>query len=310
MTLLTDIGGTYARFAVAGKNGPENIHRIKAEDFENFSAALQAYCALHDITPSGSLRIATAGYEDKDGLWKFVNKNKWQISPVTLEKEGWSIECILNDFEAATWALLDLQADDINLLKPGTAGPDKCLLGPGTGLGLGFLHEKPGPYVQKTHGGHIPAVALTDEQALILQTVARLKGDDTVVVFENVASGPGLYNIYAALCLIAGKPCRIETPEEMLENPNDLHAAKAITLFHEFLGLFAASVVVTGHAYGGLYLTGGVLAHLVEHNLFNFDHFEHWFCLDAVDSVKQALQNTPVFHVVYPYPALKGLMHA
>ena len=310
MTVLTDIGGTYARFAVAGESGPGKIEKYAADKFETCGEALEHYCAEQGIDPGGPLRMATAGYEN-NGIWKFVNRNKWQISPAELEKQGWNIECILNDFEAATWALIDLKTADIDVLKKG--GPSqsgKCLLGPGTGLGLGYLYQGEQPYVQKTHGGHMPATALSDEQRLIIQTMQRLKMDETVPVFENVVSGPGLYNIYAACCLVSGKIRRVDTPENMLKETDDPEVENSLRLFHEFFGLFAATAVITGHAYGGLHLTGGVLEHLVTQKLFDFEHFEKWFCLETVDSVKQALQNTPIIYITEPYPALRGLLHA
>lgn len=310
MTVLTDIGGTYVRFAVAGNSGPEKIDKYAAEEFETLGKALEHYCKAQGIKFGGPLRIATAGYED-DGIWKFVNRNKWQINPAELEKQGWEIECILNDFEAATWALSDLKPGDIEVFKKGKpAQASKCLLGPGTGLGLGYLHHGEHPFVQKTHGGHMPVAALSDEQRLIIQTMQRLKTDETVPVFENVVSGPGLYNIYAACCLVSGKIRRVDTPENMLKETEDPEIVNSLRIFHEFFGLFAATAVITGHAYGGLHLTGGVLEHLVAQKVFDFEHFEKWFCLEAVDSVKQALQNTPIIYITEPYPALRGLLHA
>src|SRR5690606_29965745 len=105
----------------------------------------------------------------------------------------------------------------------------------------------------------------------------------TCVVFENLASGPGL---------------------EKMQGLYDEQTA--LRLFHEFLGLFAATAVVAGNAYGGLYLTGGVLERLVEKDMFDVDHFLSFFHLNAVESVRQALLDTPVIYITEPYPALKG----
>ena len=68
--------------------------------------------------------------------------------------------------------------------------------------------------------------------------------------------------------------------------------------------------MITGHAYGGLYLTGGVLERLIEKSLFDIEHFKDFFHLDIVDGVKRPLHDTPIHYVAYSYPALKGLMHA
>ena len=80
------------------------------------------------------------------------------IDPAKLKQDGWDVELILNDFEASVWALLKLQDGDIETLKEADgASSAKCLLGPGTGLGLGYLQGGDEIFVQKTHGGHMPS---------------------------------------------------------------------------------------------------------------------------------------------------------
>ncbi len=285
MKILCDIGGTYARFAQVQGGKSEAVRKYVAAEFPDLQSALAQYCRESGLKTGGDLAIATAGYNDAS-VWKFVNHNKWQINPDDLKAAGWNIQCILNDFEAATWSLLSLREDEQTVLKEGKAGSDTlCLLGPGTGLGLGYLHKSPAPFVQKTHGGHMPAAAISAEQWAAIQELQNTQ--KTVVVFENLVSGPGLQKL------------------------RDVYDSdKALRLFHEFLGLFAANAVVTGHAYGGLYLTGGVLERLIEEDLFDFAGFEKSFCLNAVSSVARDLKATPIIYITEPYPALKGLLNA
>ncbi|MCB1720161.1 MAG: glucokinase [Rhodospirillales bacterium] len=307
MSILADIGGTYARFAVSSPESPEKIAKYEAVDFKNLQEALAHYCQEHALKPSGPLRIAAAG-SPENGLWAFVNKNTWIIDPKELEGEGWQVERIVNDFEAAAWSLLVLEGDDLNVVRSGApASPSKCILGPGTGLGLAYVHQGDRPVVQPTHGGHLPVACLTDEQVLVIQAVQRLKNNDTIAVYENVVSGPGLYNLYRALCLIGGSSVQVQSPEEMLQRLDDLKVSTALRLFHEFLGLFAASSVIAGHAYGGLYLTGGVLGRLIEAGQFDQEHFKRWFCLHGIAPVTRDLRAMPIYHITYLYPALKGL---
>lgn len=282
MTILCDIGGTYIRFAIGDGGAPKDIQKYSVADFADLQTALMAYCNDKNIDQGGDLAIATAGYEDQ-GVWKFVNQNTWQIDPKDLKNAEWNITIILNDFEAATLSLPALQDTDKTILKDSSCPNDTlCLIGPGTGLGLGYLRNG---MVHKTHGGHFPAAAITDEQARVIQTIAA--GQDTIVVFENIVSGPGLQKL------------------------RDLYdEATALRLFHEFFGLFAATAVVAGHAYGGLYLTGGVLAKLIESDAFRFENFEEFFCFNAVDSVSRDLSKTPIIYITDPYPALMGLLNA
>ena len=305
MTILVDIGGTYARFAL--QSAPHAVEKFTAGDFKSFEDALAAFCnkaGIHDKPP---LLIATAAYPD-GALWRFVNRNSWVIDPAALKKQGWDVEPILNDFEAATWGLLGLESGDQEILQKGVTNNDlpQCLAGPGTGLGLGYLIPAGGSYhVQRTYGGHMLAAGLTDEHTRIIAGVQALKTDGTIPVFENFVSGLGLVNIYQA---VGGK--KFKTPEEMFENIGDPQVSDSMRLFHEFFGLFAQTAVVTGHAYGGLYLTGGVLDKLAAAKRFDFDLFRKFFVLPGVSSVRRALEETPVIRVTYPYLTLKGLVKA
>ena len=302
MAILCDIGGTYARVAKADGGALRDVQKFAAADFASLEAALAKYSA-----GKAPLRIATAAYPDTDGRWRFVNQNKWVIDPTALKKAGWPVEIILNDFEAATWALTDLPPAAQKTIKaaPPRPGFAKILLGPGTGLGLGYLHQTPaGFFVQRTHGGHIPAAAITDEQA---DVIAHL-GKNSLIVFENLVSGPGLLNLYKAQCALTGKSCAADRAQHVLDDAQSTEGKNAIRLFTEFLGIIAATATVCGHAYGGLYLTGGMLQRLSEKNLFDAKHFLKFFVLNAVESVRHDLDQTPVCHVTEENPALLGLL--
>lgn len=280
MSLVCDIGGTFARFGVITSGAISNIQKLRVDDFDGLQDAIQAY----GVAAPGALRIATAAYPDAEGLWRFVNENPWVIDVEALRGQGWDVEIIMNDFEAATCALKGMGEEDVKVLYAERgARNSRCILGPGTGLGLGYLHA--GDVVQKTHGGHMPIASLNDEHGQVIKALrAEVEGD---VVFEHIVSGPGLMGL-----------------KGMYDD------AAAYRLFHEFMGVFAATALVAGHAYGGLYLTGGVLDRLEEEGRFDFKTFHEAMCFGAVDSVREALEATPIYKVTDPYPALKGLIHA
>lgn len=310
--ILADIGGTFARFApVLDAYSFGEVRKYRVEDFETAQQALEKFCAEQNLQNKGALRIATAGYEE-GGVWKFVNHNKWEMGIKDLNAAGWDVQMVLNDFEAATWSLPALGDDEKKALREGKGASDSlCLLGPGTGLGLGYMHNaNTKPFVQKTHGGHIAAAAISEEQALVIQTINRLNRGKKVTVFENLVSGPGLYNLYAACCLMAGKIRRFAEVEQIIEFRDDPEVIQAMRLFHEFLGIFSAGAVVSGNAYGGLYLTGGVLERLAAAGLFDLESFYRFFDLQFVDSVRRDLAATPIFFITIPNPALKGLLVA
>ncbi len=278
MKIVSDIGGTYARFAQNINEVPKRVRKYKTSDFLTVYAALNQYCNDENIDAQhGDISIAAAGSE-RNNIWTITNNPDWPIDRLQFKLNGWRVQIMMNDFEAGTYALPVLCADDLKTLRAGIKKPEKslCLLGPGTGLGLGYFH--PPNIVQKTHGGHMPITCITDEQWDVVKSFQKQKASP--VVFEDIVSGQ---NDFVKI------------------NPQ---------LFHEFLGLFAAQSVIHGDSYGGLYLTGGIIEALVKEDRFDFDTFEQYFCFDGVISVKEDLQKTPIHIITDPNPALKGLIYA
>lgn len=304
--IVADIGGTYARFAVHEGKAFQHMRKYKAADFKGLEAALAHYQDEVGVKLS-HMRVATAAYLTADDCWRFLNCNEWLIDPAALTKAGWTLSHIVNDFEAATLGLLGLSVEMRQILKAGDAQKEssRCLIGPGTGLGLGYLSAA--GVVQKTHGGHMVVSTITDEQRVVIDSVQKAKAEPTIPVFENVVSGPGLFNIYRALCRIEDCVPEFTSVEGLIEHKESEVVQETIRLFHEFFGLFAHMAVVTGHAYGGLYLTGGVLDRLIAQDLFNIELFERWFILDGAPSVKDDCERTPIIYCADQHLSFKGL---
>jgi glucokinase len=307
MNVLVDIGGTYARFALEAGGKPVQMKKYAAADFETFESALARYLSEAGAKRDPALFIATAAHPDERNVWRFVNKNKWVLDVAALG----NVEIIMNDFEAATWGLIGLT--DQKILKTGKENriAPRVLIGPGTGLGLGYLIPAgKGFDVRGTQGGHLATAALNDEHTRVLRAVDKIKGRDCLNVYEDVVSGPGLYNLYAALCDLSEEERVAKDAGEMIALGNSLAMRDALRLFHEFFALFAATVAVGAGAYGGLYLAGGVLDRLMEKNLFDYAHFEKFFAGNYVPSVKKALDQTPIVYAFDPHLALSGLIRA
>lgn len=273
MIILIDIGGTYIRFSRVKDGIPSNAQKFKASDFGSLSDALAKYCP----DETGDLLIAAAG-ANVNGTWTITNNPDW-----SMDAADWNVKLILNDFEATAYALPFLKGNELSTLKTGnTSNAHLCVIGVGTGLGLAFNRER---NVQKTHGGHIPIASLNDDHGKMIKDIR--KHQSRAIVFEDIVSGPGLQKL------------------------RELYDEKtALKLFHECLGIFAATSLVTANTYGGLYLTGGVIEGLVKEDKFDFETFNAALCFDAVPCVKNDISNTPIHIIADPYPALKGLIHA
>lgn len=316
MMLLADIGGTHARFALTDDN--ENTIRpavkYAVNDYPVIEEALSYFCNEQGCGEKPPLLMAVAARPHKDGSYRFGNNDHWRIRPQEMAGAGWHIELLVNDFMASARGALALPDNQKEVLRKGV--PDKkapcAILGPGTGLGLAYMHPVAGAagwHIQETAGGHMLAAAATDEQHTILRLAARLKDNDSLLSYEDVASGRGLPVLYRAVCLYNGqKPCKTWQTADLVTHADDFCVAETWRLFHEFLGLFAHNVTMTGHCYGGLYLDGGVMHRLCERGLFDFDAFSHYLMLKPVPVLEKAMAKVPVTIVKDPFVALRGVM--
>lgn len=314
MKFLVDIGGTHVRFALEQNGQPAQVTKYKAAQFPTFEEAVSFYAEETGYACS-ALAIATAAHKGAGGVWRFVNKNTWEIDEAALAKAGFPVRIILNDFEAAVWGLTVLKPAPEDILRAGDGAfktSPRALIGPGTGLGLGFLTTLPDGniHVQGTLGGHMPAAALSDEQKSVLSEVDKIKPRQSIAVYEDVVSGPGLVNIYRAIRSLAGKDTEYTRAADLLADAQSEEVQTAFRLFHEFFGLFAANVAVTGSAFGGVYLTGGMFDRLYDAGLFDLKSFEKYLAPGLVTSVQHALESTPIIRVQDGFLSLRGLLQA
>lgn len=303
-TVLADIGGTHARFAMLESGKIVNPKKLSVDDFKDIQSALQSYCGK-----PCTLMIATAAQPDNCNMWRITNNKKWIIDPALLNNAGWDVKILINDFAASARGAL--VSEKLVVLREGYADEQnpRAVIGPGTGLGLAYMTPAPGGnwHIQQTFGGHMKAAMLTSEQHAIANLVQQLHGDNHVIIYEDLASGRALPLLYRAICLHNGAEPVVTETKDMLNRASDANVKQALRLFHEFLGLFAHNVVVTGHAFGGLYIDGGVTHRLFESGLFDFESFAKFMAPNVTRIVKERLESTPVFIVNDPFVALRGL---
>lgn len=312
MKILADIGGTFSRFAYWQNEEIKGTRVYRGAEFSSMLSVLQYYCEEESITPQ-TLLIATAARNVGD-RWTFINFDGWDILPHDIKSEGVEPALILNDFEAATWALSDINPEEYAVFKSGHEQPRarQCLTGPGTGLGLGFWDptNTVSP-VQQTHGGHIPLATVTTEHEEIKKLMSGfVESELDFLVFEHFVSGKGLFNLYRSVCQLHGVEQELQKIEALMEHKDSMPVREAVRLFTEFFAVFSGTVVNSGSAFGGLYLKGGVLQRLIDNDLFDFAQFNSFFTLADSSLVKHDLEHTPVFHLKAPCPALKGLVKA
>ncbi len=304
--LLCDAGGTHIRFALAKDgllNGDPQKYRIG--DYPDFGSVACHFLTSQQEKPEdiSELRLAYGG----QFVWPITNETIAQVLPnATLTK--------INDFEANARGIAAAKDDGFLRLNEtvGTRpeGSARLVIGVGTGLGLAQIIDTPnGQHIQKNHGGHmIPALPKAYQHDLFdaLQT---LKQKPSVMIYEDLLSGPGLYRAYTLMAERAQTDAEYRDTNDMIaRGRHDPLAVEVLRVFHEVLGLFAHQAVAFTNAYGGLYLTGGIIDRLVGASLFDYATFAANFHQDSVPIVKSDVAATPVYWVKDEFIALTGLL--
>ena len=262
--IVGDVGGTNCRFALARRTsaGTEllNLSTLTVAEFESFDAALEAYLSGLDHRPRFAA-FALAGPKF-DGCIQMTNVG-WSASEKRLvDHFGFEHVSLSNDFAAmARGAAImpDVNFTDI-ISGPLNYERNVAVLGPGTGLGVaGILSGQP-PQILSTEGGF---TAFTPRDDLEIEILKWLMGQLDFVAAEDIVSGPGLLNIYKALCNIHGQPIKFSAPSEVVSDAVYEGLSKqSVHVFCNALGGFAGNTAHTLGATGGVIITGGVAAHI------------------------------------------------
>ena len=248
--LVGDIGGTNARFAIVPVGSSElmSIKTLHCEKFETIQQAIQFYLSSIEDIQISSACIATAGTVHLDSFKP--SNNDWVINKSEVSSALNNVQVSwINDFNAQALATTILSDNDVVTIKAGIEQPDRLRLaiGPGTGLGVcGLIKSSSGWVSVPTQGGHSDLAPNTSLEIEILTLLQKKFGH---VAVERVLSGPGIVNLYEALCQINGKEILFHLPSEITAaaiNPNPDHISKeTLHLFCQIFGSVTGSIALT-----------------------------------------------------------------
>ncbi len=307
--LIGDIGGTNARFALADADtGYEHEHTLSCADFDSSTTAMQHYLEMIGAPEPDVICLAAAG-PIVDETVTFTN-NHWVIEANELRKT-FDIESVvlMNDFEAIAWSIPALTKEDcitIGLPEPKPLDGDDfsvSITGPGTGLGAVGLRKHDGMLVpipgEASHGGFAPE---TKVQIEILRTL-RERFDR--VSTERLVSGPGIENLYWALCLIHGEhKLALEAPEifAAASDGSDPRAAEAVQVFFEVLGQFAGDMALALNAQDGVFIAGGIAKRYP--TMLETSRFRSGF--ESKGRYRPLMERIPTQLIMHDHPGLLG----
>ncbi len=308
--LVGDIGGTRARFGIVDSEGRlVEVRILSAADYPTLIDAASDYLAGFeaDARPKrGAIAVACPVLGDRVQM----TNHPWSFSiGETCHALGLRMLEVVNDFIALALALPVLREEHSRVIKPGereTTAP-LALLGPGTGLGVSALIPVAQGWIAlPTEGGHRDLAATTEREWQIVERLQRRYGH---VSAERVLSGPGLINLYRAICELDGVEPSATEPEGVVARSMTASCVacdEAVAVFSRQLGAVAGDLALTLGARGGVYLGGGVL-HGMD-STFDVGLFREGF-LDK-GRFREYVDSIPVRMVLNPTAALLGAARA
>jgi len=304
--LLGDVGATNARFALLRLDESMTAPKsCSVAGFPSLADAIEAYLAKEGgARPThGALAVAAPIVGDTVSM---IN-HPWSFSIAALRArlglEGLSV---LNDFVANALAIPHLAPGDVAKIGGGepAAGASIAVLGSGSGLGMsGLVRSEGREAAVEGEGGHVTLAPSNDRESAVLD---RLRARFGHVSAERALSGPGLVNLYQALCELAGEAAPALTPAEITESrrlESDPHARETVTMFCAMLGTVAGNLALTLGARGGVYIAGGIAPKLGP-ALFG-PPFRQRF--EEKGRLHAYLAATPTYLILRPTPALLGM---
>jgi len=295
--LIADIGGTNVRLSLLRmskdkKVPPEQIDssKLSPAKFPSLQELLKEY--LSNIKPENYPLYAVFGIPGpvkNNEVLSITNIPHWpkfsgeELSNLFKIKKF----ILLNDFTCNGYGVqCDLKLNEdyiiLNNVQPQPDGP-KLIIGPGTGLGMGYLLKDQNNEfytIGASEGGHQDYTAKTQDN-FDLREYFKKTLDNTELSIERVLSGQGLIIIYkylkskgftgkidkeleAKIDKFDDSPTSAEANEINIELVNkglygDCHLSKQVLEY--FIGVFgdvAGDVSLFSCPTGGLYLVGGL----------------------------------------------------
>lgn len=249
------------------------------------------------------LVLAVAGPVD-GGDVEMTNLS-WRIGEAGLRARGFPAVQLVNDYRAlaaSAGMLKDQDLVDLGSVKSATRDGTIAIIGAGTGLGVSALVREAGKSVAVTgEGGHIGFAPEGAREIEVLNILARRHGR---VSAERIVSGPGLVQLYSALCTIAGSAPQFGDPPGIVEQAVRRRglARDAVEMLCGIFGAVAGDAALFYGARGGVLISGGLslaLASFLKQGLFR-QRFE------GKGRLAPLVRSIPTRLIVRPDAALLG----
>jgi glucokinase len=294
--LVADVGGTNVRFGIVTEQTGQlpmvsEEKSFRCQEFNCFEDAMEAYLKTLSLRIDRAC-VAVAG-PVFSGEVEMTNLN-WRLrDKVISDRFGLSSTNVINDFVAQAMSVSVCDLESLTKVRSATSveHAQRVVLGAGTGLGVAALIYTNHWHAVSSEAGHMMYAPHSD---LEKQVHIHLKKTFGFVSLERILSGPGLVNVYRAMCEIHGerpKPYEAKDIDEMSRSIGDPMCSAAVEFFWTVLGGCAADLALTFHADGGVFLGGGVLTRMRDQ--LSKERFNQGYLRNTVK--RDYLEALPVF---------------
>lgn len=306
-TLTADIGGTHARFMrgpASGHGKPKTCVELVSRDYADIHALIGAGLERLGAQPRGGDAVLSLAGPIRQGKVTLTNL-EWEVDAESLKQHfGFLHVALLNDLEAAAWALAESPPPPSLVLRDGVSMPGfrHAVISVSTGLGTAYWSRTHGQLVvQAAEAGHMGFAVSAEWQLDLLRALQKRYGER--VSWERVVSGAGLSQLEAHLRGGAA----VSAAEVVLRARSGAQpAATAVRRFCHLMGVFAGDLALAAPISGGIWLMGGVLAGLGE--LLDRDRFLEGF--DAKGRLSGQVRGLPIRVTSEDYLGIHGAWYA
>lgn len=288
--LAADIGATNSRLAWVD-GGAISTANYRNADFTDLYQVIDRFLRDQGASDARIARMALALPGPPDAECMQLTNIDWQVERSQLLARFDVREVVLlNDFQAA--AIGAIHSDAPMVLNPVGARPRQgtaVVTGAGTGLGLAWCADIAACTLPvATEGGHADLAPVSDEQYHLHRWLAERYGH---VSWERVLSGEGLRNMYRFFSATEREAPPAQAISRAAEE-GDTMASRVVRCFVSLMGQYAGNLALQFNPRGGVYLCGGVTAHLAP-------WVEAGFIAPYLDKgrMRAQVQNVPVYLV-------------
>ena len=309
--IVSDVGGTNGRFAIAEFSDQNHLPEIKntqifpCSAYASFYDMFAAYARHFKTGLPKTAHFAIAGeMTPRHGnLWHF----NWNINAAELEDRfGFEQVTLLNDYEALLYAIPELSNNDLTTLSPSRKeiiDAPYSVFGVGSGLGAAIgVPTSNGLTTIPTEIGHI---SFAPKSELELEMLRYFKENNEPISIEFFLSGPGIKRIHDFIIYKESGKSEIMTAADITaaaKQKNIENCVKTVDVFANILGNVTGDIALAQGAKGGIYMGGGVIPKiktLIDHQKF-LTHFRD------KGPMQNYVKKIPVHIITSKNPALLG----